>query len=233
MCNSSNDITTLPVAIIGASYAGLTLANVLHQHSIPYIIFDSKQSFTYVTGDLNLPSWNTIAKKLELETNDNDWPSRQEVIESLLNRVKPNVQCSQRIVQIEKRMGCFYLHSMQISHSHGEITIHGPFQSVVGADGVLSTVRAYALNETYLIGDARWSKDRWYDFGLRRVKQGANLAMLDGLELGQEMVTMRSSCTHSMATVVTKKFCAREISSRRMKKRCICLLALFAIIMFK
>ena len=87
MCNSI-DKTTLPVTIIGASYAGLTLANILHQHSIPYTIFDSKQWFTYVTGDLNLPSWKAIAKKLELDTtNGNDWPSRQEVIESLLNRV--------------------------------------------------------------------------------------------------------------------------------------------------
>jgi len=233
MCNSSNDTTTLPVAIVGASYAGLTLANVLHQHSIPYIIFDSKQSFTYVTGDLNLPSWNTIAKKLDLDTNGDDWPSRQEAIESLLNRVKSNVQCSQRIVQIEKRMECFYLHSVQKAHSHGETTIHGPYQSVVGADGVLSSVRACALNETYLIGDARWSKDRWYDFGLRRVKQGANLAMLDALEFGQELVTMRSSCTHDMSVEVTKKFCAWEMSRRRITRRCICLLAILTIIMFK
>lgn len=234
MCNSSNDITILPVAIIGASYAGLTLANILHQHSIPYIIFDSKQSFTYVTGDLNLPSWNTIAKKLELDTtNGNDWPSRQEVIESLLKRLKSNVQCSQRIVQIEKKMGCFYLHSMQ-THSHGKITIHGPYQCVVGADGVLSTVRASALEDTYLIGDARWCKDRWYDFGLRRVKQGANLAMLDGSELGQAFITVRSSCTHDMSSIeVTQKFCAWEISCRRIKKRCIYLLALLAIIIFQ
>jgi len=234
MCNSI-DKTTLPVAIIGASYAGLTLANVLHQHSIPYTLFDSKQSFTYVTGDLNLPSWNTIKKKLELETNyGDDWPSRQEVIESLLNRVKSNVQCSQRIVQIEKRMGCFYLHSKQIqSNEQHKTTIHGPYYSVVGADGVLSSVRAYALKDTYLIGDARWCKDRWYDFGLRRVKQGANLAMLDALEFGQELVTMRSSCTHDMSVEATKKFCAWEISRRRIKKRRICLFALLAIIMFK
>ena len=113
MCNSI-DKTTLPVAIIGASYAGLTLANILHQHSIPYTIFDSKQCFTYVTGDLNLPSWKAIAKKLELEANyGDDWPSRQEVIESILNRVKSNVHCSKRIVQIEERMGCFYFRTMQ------------------------------------------------------------------------------------------------------------------------
>ena len=33
------------VAIIGASYAGLTIGNVLHQHSIPFTIFESSPNY--------------------------------------------------------------------------------------------------------------------------------------------------------------------------------------------
>ena len=96
-----------PIAIIGASYAGLTLANVLHQRFIPYVIFDSKSlPFTHVTGraTFNVPSYKLIAKKLELDVANHSggeyWPSRKEVVESLLQRVKCNMITSQRIVSM-------------------------------------------------------------------------------------------------------------------------------------
>tara|TARA_B110000908_G_C10160084_1_gene405561 strand:+ start:426 stop:848 length:423 start_codon:yes stop_codon:yes gene_type:complete len=61
------------VAIIGASYAGLTLANILHLNSTPYTIFDSKSlPFTYITGGtkFNVPSYNFITEKLGLRLED-------------------------------------------------------------------------------------------------------------------------------------------------------------------
>jgi hypothetical protein len=69
-----------------------------------------------------------------------------------------------------------------------DMTMFGPYPIVVGADGVNSMIRQQALCATYLIGDARWARDRWYDMGLRRIRRGAELAMNDGMELGRLIV---------------------------------------------
>ncbi|KAL7525405.1 hypothetical protein ACHAXR_003143 [Thalassiosira sp. AJA248-18] len=243
-----------PVAIIGASYAGLTLANVLHLHSIPYVIFDCKSlPFTHVMGGakFNIPSYELIVKKLELvdvaksylDDDDDDGPTREEVIESLLQRVGQNLITSQRIVRIESRSsGLFYLHAL-LPKTHeanqSDDQIIGPFQSIVGADGVLSKVRTSALLGTFLIGDARWVNDRWYDLGLRRINRGADMALLDGLALGEAMVSEECGriITKQKTTVVLsrirEKFCAWEISQRRAKRRCTLFVAILFTLMFK
>ena len=118
-----NNNTTLPIiAIIGASYAGLTLANILHMHNIPYVIFDSTSlPFTYVMGGggttFHVPSYKKlIVKKLELDTTNTtsrQWLTRQDVIESLLQRVQSKLITCTRIVHIEQHTSSegFYLHS--------------------------------------------------------------------------------------------------------------------------
>ena len=121
-----NNNTTLPIiAIIGASYAGLTLANILHMHNIPYVIFDSKSlPFTYVMGGtkFNVPSYKKlIVKKLELDTTNTtsrQWLTRQDVIESLLQRVQSKLITCTRIVHIEQHTSSegFYLHSFFFSY---------------------------------------------------------------------------------------------------------------------
>ena len=269
-----NNNTTLPIAIIGASYAGLTLANILHMHNIPYVIFDSKSlPFTYVMGGggttFNVPSYKKlIVKKLELDTTNTtsrQWLTRQDVIESLLQRVLSKLITCTRIVHIEHTSSeGFYLHSSSSSSSyqqqrqshqqqHQSCEIHGPYKYIIGADGVLSQVRTKALHSTYLIGDARWAQDRYYDLGYQRIKMGANIALLDGLELGQLLVydnmmekrrgsttikekddgqgQQESIMTHDV-NVAALKFCAWEISRRRTKRRrCIFFIIVVVIIM--
>ena len=264
-----NNNTTPPIiAIIGASYAGLTLANILHMHNIPYVIFDSKSlPFTYVMGGtkFNVPSYKKlIVKKLELDTTNTtsrQWLTRQDVIESLLQRVQSKLITCTRIVHIvHKSTEGFYLHSSPTSsqqerqshqQQHQSCEIHGPYKYIIGADGVLSQVRTKALHSTYLIGDARWAQDRYYDLGYQRIKMGANIALLDGLELGQllvydNMMEKRGSTTikekddgqgQQEATtrdmnVAALKFCAWEISRRRTKRRrCIFFIIVVVIIM--
>ena len=256
-----NNNTTLPIiAIIGASYAGLTLANILHMHKIPYVIFDSKSlPFTYVMGGgatFNVPSYKKlIVKKLELDTTNTSnhcnsekegWLTRQDVIESLLQRVQSKLITCTRIVHIEQHTSSegFYLHSSSSKQrqsqqqQHHSCEIHGPYKYIIGADGVLSQVRSKAFHSTYLIGDARWAQDRYYDLGYQRIKMGANIALLDGLELGQMLVYdmmekrgsstttkekddgqgQQESVTHDV-NVAALKFCAWEISRRRTKRR--------------
>ena len=260
---SSNHITEtscLPIAIIGSSYAGLTYANVLQRHSIPFILFDSKSPpYTYVSGGskFSIPSYEFIAKELDLEYpyqhNGDDRPTREDVIESLLARVRTNLVNSRRVVKIERRGGdgsFFYLHTTlsvtkQKAQQHqSESTIlYGPYQSVVGADGVYSTVQTSAFPGTFLVGDARWVNDRWYDLGLRRINRGADMALMDGYELGQAMVIMRSDvdyvrggrkgADYGLNATNAYKFSAYEIFRRRIKRRLSVLVVFIAIIKMK
>ena len=213
-----------PIAIIGGSYAGLTLANVLHLHSFPYVIFDCKSlPFTHVLGGagFNVPSFATVAKKLELKVAEHDRSlTRGDVIDALLERVKSNFATSHRVVRIEEKAGLFYLHiasspPYSSPNDKNNRNVMGPYRSAIGADGVLSKVRTSALRNTYLIGDARWVNDRWYDLGLQRIKRGADMAMIDGLELGEAIAGgERESSVHRRE----KKFGASEIARRRVMR---------------
>mmetsp|Transcript_19706 Transcript_19706/g.36981 ORF Transcript_19706/g.36981 Transcript_19706/m.36981 type:complete len:277 (+) Transcript_19706:241-1071(+) len=252
---------TLPIAIIGGSFSGLTLANVLYLHSIPYTIFDSRSfPFTHVMGGakFNIPSYELVAKKLGLDhtqppplplppkysknNNGDDGPTRKDVIDALLKRVESNLVTSQRIVRIElKSSGLFYLHSQQQiykpnRHRDGwssDTRIIGPFQFVVGADGVLSKVRISALQNTFLVGDARWVNDRWYDLGLRRIDRGADMALLDGLELGYAMVKREDQISSSQEALTRRKFCARVIAWRRSMRILAIAATIFVVVLFK
>jgi hypothetical protein len=257
---SREEKTITSIAIIGASYAGLTFANTLqHNSSIPFTIFDSKTlPFAYVAGGdaFNVPSYSSLATKLVLRTSqqqNNNGPTREDVIESLLERVKQHLIVGTRIERIEKRNNLFYLHTRQkLQSSDGSFTattsnnynIHGPYRCVVGADGVRSICRTSALSGTFLIGDARWVNDRWYDLGLRRINRGADIGILDGLELGElllrAMRTEKKDCCYyyydssqSLSLAVKAKFCAEQIQNARMKRMISVLMVFIAMVMMK
>mmetsp|Transcript_12635 Transcript_12635/g.21406 ORF Transcript_12635/g.21406 Transcript_12635/m.21406 type:complete len:297 (+) Transcript_12635:7-897(+) len=240
----NEDGLSTSIAIIGASYAGLTLANTLQQNSssITFTIFDSKTlPFTYVAGGdaFNVPSYSSLATRLALKTSRqaNIGLTRKDVIESLIKRVTQHFIVGKRIEKIEERNNSFYLHTRQKLHSsdgassaatassNNNHKVYGPYQCVVGADGVRSKCRTSALNGTFLIGDARWVNDRWYDLGLRRIKRGADIAILDGLELGGLLLraeeTDNKDCHYSSQSfplALRMKFCARQIQIARMTR---------------
>ncbi|KAL7428606.1 hypothetical protein ACHAXM_001349 [Skeletonema potamos] len=262
MINNGQDIEerVASIAIIGASYAGLTLANALQHNSssILFTVFDSKTlPFTYVAGGdaFDVPSYSSLATKLVLKKSqrNNNGLTRQDVIESLLVRVKQHLIVGTRIERVEKRNNLFYLHTRQkLQSSTGSYTstpsnnyIHGPYRCVVGADGVRSICRTSALSGTFLIGDARWVNDRWYDLGLRRIHRGADIAILDGLELGEQLLrAMRTdknggcnsnhhSSTSLFSFVGKAKFCAKQIQSAKMKRIISSLMVFIAMMMVK
>ena len=263
--NNTIESTSLPIAIVGCSFAGLTFAHVLHRRSIPYIIFDTKSPpYTYVSGGskFNIPSYEFIANELDLDYSyQHNEPTRKDVIESLLCRMKSNLLTSRRIVKIECRGddgngGKFYLHTISTHNAEGKqysesqqagsTILYGPYQSVVGADGVYSTIRAAALPGTYLIGDARWVNDRWYDLGIQRIHRGADMALIDGYELGQAIVMKMSNvvggndsgggvCDGSgdLNTKMDCKFSAYEISCQRIKRQLSIMVVFLAITWMK
>ena len=65
----------------------------------------------------------------------------------------------------------------------------GPYDAVVIATGTRSQFRIrYPTSRVVFllaVGDARYT--RWWDFGQHRIRQGANQALLDGLELGNAL----------------------------------------------
>ena len=223
-----------PVAIIGASYAGLTLANVLHLNSIPYVIYESKTPpFSFITGGtaFNIPSYPSILMKLNLEYTGVDCETRENVICKLWERVKGNIVCGKEIVKMEKCSSTneFFLHSLTRSDGTRKMSSCGPFQCVVGADGVLSKSRKAALPGIYLIGDARWVNDRWYDLGYRRISEGADLAMVDAVELGEKIAGVELAGA-KVLDLDKKKFCASEKWLQKQRRQIIILVVLFAIL---
>ena len=128
------------------------------------------------------------------------------MIRCLSRRVGSHLVPSVRIARVEKGAedGYFYLHpspaaaaprrsssspwNSTSSSTGADGARYGPFRTVVGADGVFSVVRSSGLRGTYLAGDARWARDRWYDLGSRRVRGGADVAIVDGIALGRILV---------------------------------------------
>ena len=239
-----------PIAIIGASYAGLALANILHMNEIPYTIFESKYPpFTYITGgsEFNVPSMKFVLATLDLQLQlqkkgqtieDSQYNyTREDVIDLLWERVKDHIVCGTKITNIKQQnedAGTFYMHYSKITNEYSKradgIRTHvsGPYDCIIGADGVLSICRTSALPRNYLVGDARWVNDRWYDLGFLRINQGADLAMLDGIELGMEIVNSLKSQQYQLLLLeghVRKKFGAHEIWAEKRKRK----LASFAI----
>ena len=249
-----NDCTTQftikrKVAIIGASYAGLTLANYLKKNSIPFVIFESLPSYynindddsnnddgvisstevvtklkpnLFVIGPFILPSFRRIANELGIQMNtcttgtfgSKNGPrqdetqyiencyERSDIILYLLRNVKEGIQFNTSIESIT----CIHNECMESSYycntikTNGTYEKYGPVQYIIAADGVHSIVGSkYKFDDDriLLIGDARWVNDSWYNFGFQRVREGADVAMNDGLELGKILKSLIDKYDHS------------------------------------
>ena len=180
------NIETSSIAIIGASYAGLTLANyvVLHSPRTKLQIFESSKSIPgrFIQGFFNVPNYRHILKQIKLKYNGD---SRDEIIHTLWSdRVKSVIKCMQKVVNIERQHFSNELYILVQDGDSMQQKRYGPFDFVIGADGVLSICRQSPLEGVLVIGDARWVRSRWYDFGLQRINSGGDIAMMDACELG-------------------------------------------------
>ena len=264
------------VAIIGASYAGLTIGNVLHQHSIPFTIFESSPNYynnindgddddscssssssssssnsdatnkfnnntmkqnLFVIGPFILPCFENILSsvlklkylgKSDNETNTNDMEhcyERCNVILSLLKNIQKNIRFDTSIQSITK----YQRNHREIFScvSQGGIK-YEPFQYIIAADGVHSVIGSnHQMDDDHkvlLIGDARWVNDSWYNFGFQRVREGGDIAIRDGVELGINLVKIikHEKDTHkeSKETMdIIGKYSAREKYLLRKKMR--------------
>jgi 2-polyprenyl-6-methoxyphenol hydroxylase-like FAD-dependent oxidoreductase len=203
------------VAIVGAGFAGLTLANYLSTHQWPCVeLFDAKSEPIPIIGTIRLPHAKKVLEEvLGLQgippSNSIDHTHRHppslvlqgqvhgQVVprEDFLNGLRQNVtiRYSCRIVRVEQQRsmiddddddGAQYF--MMIDDKGQS---HGPFDVVVAADGLFGQEWNSSSTMTAVMGDARWQYDMWFwDFGQTRIQRGGDIAICDGLELGQRLV---------------------------------------------
>ena len=167
---------------------------------------------SYVVGGFYLPSYPTILSQLDIrdsslltvqqngdhqEEASHGVISREKVIQVLLQNVKQFIQYNTRINKIIQKEELLFCEC-----NSGNVL--GPFQYVICSNGARSSFRMCNRQSVLVMGDARWVSDRFWDFGLERIKCGGNVALLDGLELG----TALSRIHQGDAFNVPRKFCS-------------------------
>lgn len=248
-CNHECDQKDFHVAIVGASYSGLSLANKLHLKSIPYTIVDRRSiPFTHVMGGsgFNLPCFPSVASKLELKCKNDGFLNkltRKEVLDLLLSRVQNHLIPENNVVEIikDETSGFYLLTETKSNDTAIQRNEHryGPYQCIIGADGVVSKCRTSGLRGVFLIGDARWVNERFYDLGLRRIDQGADIALTDGLKLGEAICKSLdlSSNVQDVVSVVNDEtnnaFCAKAIHNKKITRQFFFIAILLALICWK
>jgi 2-polyprenyl-6-methoxyphenol hydroxylase-like FAD-dependent oxidoreductase len=181
------------IAIIGAGYAGLALANLLiGDKCYDVTLFEGLHrppDEGGLVGTISLPCLTKYFRKLGWAIPDNDCHAVPE--EKVRKRLRKSVDSCIRYWHV-----CYSLQESADGHvtlllwyrktdECFESTIH--YDLVVVCNGVRSerllkqSSLHSACNRVVLLGDARHVD---WDFGKRRLQQGANQAILDAMEFG-------------------------------------------------
>ena len=113
--------------------------------------------------------------------------TREDLISTLWKKLNNYLCCGENIVHIDQRstgkIAELYLHSRSTNNMH--ICVHRPCWS-------RWCIILSALQGMYLIWDTCWVHDHWQNFGLRQIEKGADLALLDQIDLGQKIGMIKS-----------------------------------------
>ena len=178
------------IAIIGSSYAGLAFANFIQTRStISIRIFEALDvpRIGVLVGDVYIPSGEEAFAQLGLKWR---WPKNvhlvpeEELLASLRGKLLEKICNEIRVLDLELTQDGIYLNVRSRQCNKNYCLREGPFDLVVAANGVRSTFRNCNIASVAVIGDSRWVQNRWWDFGTRRLQQGADIAIRDALKLG-------------------------------------------------
>ena len=185
------------IAIIGAGFAGLTLANYIQKNGgdkWSCQVFESKEKPIPIVGTFRLPSWiGNILQQLEISIplkeddtlSEEIFISRQELL-ALLRKDVP-IQFSCHVQDISKEnVGNSYLKTSTSKRI-------GPFNLVIAANGLSFGEKdlspKWKQDCDAIIGDCRWYQNLWWDlFGFTRIQRGGAIAIEDGFKLGQRLI---------------------------------------------
>jgi hypothetical protein len=195
------------IAIIGASYAGLALANTLMSKSQaernPDASFQDILLFEAMPGPLppgtifntvTVPLAPTLYNRMGLKwlwSLDTTTVQEEELLTSLRERLQKSIRYGHVVEHARIKEGHLHLHvsvykQKDSARGEGETKEIGPLDVVVAANGVLSDFRNIRnTTQFFVLGDARWVANHWWDFGYKRLRSGANRALQDGVELGE------------------------------------------------
>ena len=183
------------IAIIGAGFAGLTLANYLSKHSnVRYQLFEAKSEPIPIIGTIRLSHGRQVLKELgmtlepssstAIKSDHMDRFSREWFLNKLRSGVSINYSCP--VIGVRRTVdGGFYYLKTEQGHEVG------PFDVVVVADGLSGKDLGMdnddnSCDAVYVVGDARWYEDVWFwDFGRKRINFGADIAICDAIEFGR------------------------------------------------
>jgi len=192
------DLPSPSIAIVGASFAGLTLANYLSHSEWNCHVFEAKDEPIQIVGTIRLPSAIQILEELGigimsgLIQKNTSLVDRQSFLQTLKGRIK--VEYGFRIERIES--------ANNDDNDNDNVTTKkwlrdtkgrrcGPFDCIIITTGLAldSVSTQLILNSDAVIGDARWQYDTWFwDFGRTRVDRGGNIALEDAKELAHSIL---------------------------------------------
>ncbi|KAG7366942.1 hypothetical protein IV203_029612 [Nitzschia inconspicua] len=212
--------TKFRVAIIGAGFAGLALANVLEQErirpntdasslddrrgkrEISYRIFESKPRPIPIIGTIQLTFAIEFLKQVDLmddaivngvfpmysPQNNNSETFVNVSREIFLDLLRRNIDIQNNCHIVNVVSDPMSLQQARYKLVSEDGVEYGNFNLVVLADGLFGE-RSLLRHENIAarIGDCCWYSERliWWDFGTTRIRQGADNAIRDAMELGK------------------------------------------------
>jgi hypothetical protein len=152
----------------------------------------------YIDGDI-FPDKNNCFSNNNEEEEEAELilVNREPFLELLRKKVRKNIQSSCRVVDI-RIIPCTTTTTSSSQTQKYVLTndeqIHGPFDLVVLANGLdfgggKKQIIMMKNKASIRIGDCRWHQERRFkfDFGMTRIKQGADIAIQDGLQVGRKL----------------------------------------------
>ena len=184
----------LRVAIIGAGFGGLALARALHEAGVGARVYEQDESLNHVLvgGELRVPSAERTLAALGLEAEW--WALRATATQPdclplqglkdvlAMSLSDGQLECGRRIVSLTTTCAG----ELRLEFADGATAAAD--LAVVASGMAAPRVSRDALRHTAAIGDARWAQRQWWDLGARRIREGADMALVEGLELGELLV---------------------------------------------
>ena len=209
------------VAIVGAGFAGLAAAVSLRRREnlTQEIVLFERQDVQAgsIHGDIYLPNGRECLQRLGMEgtwkaltkeSGQADHVSRKDLQSELRNALGGSIQYASCVTGIEEdrvtgKIFCI-LKEERV----------GPFDIVVGSDGVRSLFRGSNHRRVALIGDSRWAEDRFFDFGRKRTVCGADTALTDGIDFARVLSTFWLGDCEDLG-----RYCTRRKHGEILQKR--------------